>query len=225
MTNASLSPDLPPYDFRHLSNRYPTAAKLRLWNNQWRDCRKCPQCTAAAYGSVTGEGCAASKTLFIGEAPGAVELTWSRPFIGRAGRLLRYGLLGEDICKQIFLTNILACRPPQNRNPETEEIANCLPRLQALLTILQPRRIFVIGRIAEASFELLNTDYEPTFLYHPAFLLRNGVTVEQLQHPDDSHCWGSNKIATILGDYREVAKMIKQDNMKGKPHGVKTRST
>jgi uracil-DNA glycosylase len=138
---------------------------------------------------VFGEGNRNADLVIVGEAPGANEDLQGKPFVGRAGLLLTemlkaIGLKREDI----FITNILKSRPPNNRDPKPEEIANCTPFLDRQLMLLKPKLMVAVGRIA-AQY-LLNTN-EPmnklrgrqfTFrdtgtpllvTYHPAYLLRS----------------------------------------------------
>ncbi len=142
---------------------------------------------------VPGEGNPQAELVFIGEAPGADEDAQGKPFVGRAGKKLNdiiasMGLRREDV----FIANILKCRPPGNRSPKAEEIIKCLPYLKRQLEVIKPRVIVALG--AHAAKTLLQTDESigklrgkfhdyclspdkppiklmPT--YHPAYLLRN----------------------------------------------------
>ena len=125
--------------------------------------------------------------MFIGEAPGRDEDLQGEPFVGRSGQLLTkiigaIGLTREDV----YIANILKCRPPQNRDPAGGEVAACEPHLKRQLAIIHPRVICCLGRIAAQT--LLNTDLSLKRLresvhfyagipvmatYHPAALLRN----------------------------------------------------
>jgi DNA polymerase len=149
-------------------------------------CRRCPLARTRTN-VVFGEGNPKAKLMFIGEAPGADEDEQGRPFVGRAGQLLTkiieaMGLEREDV----FIANILKCRPPGNRNPLPTEIANCSPYLLRQVELIKPKVICALGKFAAQT--LLNTetpisrlrgnfyDYHGTKLmptYHPAYLLRN----------------------------------------------------
>jgi uracil-DNA glycosylase family 4 len=157
--------------------------------------RRCSQCDLAAMrtNAVPGEGKANASIVFVGEGPGADEDAQGRPFVGRAGKLLdkiidACGLKRTDV----FICNILKCRPPDNRDPGAEEIISCLPYLQRQLELINPRIIVALG--AHAARTLLNTnksigqlrgqfhEYYPGLgrapiklmaTYHPAYLLRN----------------------------------------------------
>jgi uracil-DNA glycosylase family 4 len=149
-------------------------------------CVKCPL-AKTRINVVFGEGNPKAKLMFIGEAPGADEDEQARPFVGRAGQLLTkiieaMGLKREDV----YIANILKCRPPENRNPLPEEIECCSPYLLEQVRIIGPKVICALGKFSSQT--LLNTetpisqlrgnfhDYHGTKLmptYHPAYLLRN----------------------------------------------------
>lgn len=157
-----------------------------------RQCHKC-DLGSQRTNAVPGEGHPKARIMFVGEAPGADEDAQGRPFIGRAGQLLEKiiiacGLKREDV----FIGNILKCRPPGNRDPRPEEIVSCLPYLQRQIESIEPEIIVALG--AHAARTLLNTNKPigqlrghfqeyvagigrpPVKLmatYHPAYLLRN----------------------------------------------------
>ena len=139
--------------------------------------------------TVFGVGHPAADWLIIGEAPGADEDRKGEPFVGRAGQLLTNMLRAIGLAREeVFIANILKCRPPRNRDPQQHEIACCRPYLRQQIEFIQPKIILTVGRIAAQS--LLNTDtpigrmrgkkytYEDTQIpvvatYHPAYLLRS----------------------------------------------------
>jgi len=149
-------------------------------------CRKC-QLGHSRLHSVPGEGDPRAGMVVVGEAPGATEDETGRPFVGRAGQLLNdilkaIGLKREDV----FICNVLKCRPPGNRDPEPLEVAACSPYLHRQLELLGPRVILAMGRPAahallgsNASLNELRGKLHryrgiPTIVtYHPAALLRN----------------------------------------------------
>lgn len=157
-----------------------------------RQCRKC-QLGSQRTHAVPGEGNPRSRILFVGEAPGADEDTQGRPFVGRAGQLLDKIIEACGLKRnEVFIANILKCRPPDNRDPRPEEIINCLPHLQRQIEIINPEIIVAVG--AHAARTLLNTNKPigqlrgefheycggigrpPIKLmatYHTAYLLRN----------------------------------------------------
>jgi uracil-DNA glycosylase len=136
---------------------------------------------------VFGVGHAQADLVFVGEAPGADEDAQGEPFVGRAGQLLTRMIEAIDLRREeVYICNVLKCRPPNNRTPETDEIASCEPFLIAQLKAIKPKLICALGAIAASN--LLKTkvplgklrgkfhDYHGIPLlvtYHPAYLLRN----------------------------------------------------
>jgi uracil-DNA glycosylase len=163
------------------------------------------ECDKCALGKsrtkfVFGAGNVDAPLMIIGEAPGAEEDAQGLPFVGAAGRLLTELLtaVALDRKKDVFITNILKCRPPDNRTPDAVEVAACLPLLQKQIQVIAPRLLLLLGRIA--AHALLDTadsigklrgrihDYSgiPVIVtYHPAAILRNpeyrGPTMDDLQ--------------------------------------------
>jgi DNA polymerase len=136
---------------------------------------------------VFGVGNSAADWMIIGEAPGAEEDRRGEPFVGRAGKLLDEMLLAVGQRRRdVFIANILKCRPPNNRDPSAEESASCRPYLQRQIELVQPKIILAVGRIAAQ--QLLQSDAPVGRLrgkvhdldriplvvtYHPAYLLRS----------------------------------------------------
>ncbi len=168
------------------------AAELEKIADEVCRCRKCGL-GSVRTNTVPGEGNANARIMFIGEAPGADEDAQGRPFVGRAGQLLDRVIEACGLKRsEVFIGNILKCRPPENRDPAAEEIISCLPYLQRQIEIINPEIIVALG--AHAARTLLNTTksigqlrgqfYEyyaglgrpPIKLmatYHTAYLLRN----------------------------------------------------
>ena len=148
------------------------------------DCKLRAGCTQTVFG-VGGEK---AEWLFVGEAPGADEDALGEPFVGQAGKLLDSMLLAIKLKrgKNVFITNVVKCRPPDNRNPASDEIAQCLPYLQRQIELIKPKLIVALGKVASnsllgkdktlASLRGKLHDYNGTPLivtYHPAYLLRS----------------------------------------------------
>ena len=151
-------------------------------------CTACAELCKTRTQTVFGVGNTSAEWLVIGEAPGAEEDRQGEPFVGRAGQLLNAMLLAIGLPReQVFIANILKCRPPGNRDPKPEEVSRCLPYLSNQIALLKPRIILAVGRIAAQN--LLATDAplarlrgklhsfgEPAtpmvVTYHPAYLLR-----------------------------------------------------
>ena len=157
------------------------------------DCRRCPL-HSTRHSLVFGEGNPEADLVFVGEAPGADEDAQGRPFVGRAGQLLTkiIGAMGMQR-EEVYICNILKCRPPGNRNPQPEEITPCEPFLIRQLGAIRPRVICALGTFAahtllksEAPISVLRGRFHsyqgiplmPT--YHPAYLLRNPGAKKQV---------------------------------------------
>ena len=157
-------------------------------------CERCPQLAATRTQTVFGVGSPTARLLFVGEAPGADEDRLGEPFVGRAGMLLTdmitkgMGLTREEV----YIANILKSRPPENRSPAPEEIANCLPYLERQIAIIRPEFLCLLGKVAASV--LLETALPLSRLrarwhryrgiativtYHPAYLLRNPASKKE----------------------------------------------
>ncbi len=148
-------------------------------------CRLCGLCETRTQ-TVFGTGDRRARLMVIGEAPGAEEDRQGEPFVGRAGQLLNSMLRACGFERgDVFIANVLKCRPPQNRDPSDEEAARCLPYLRRQIALVGPAAILCVGRIAAQ--RLLGTelalarlrgrvhtlDGVPVIVtYHPAYLLR-----------------------------------------------------
>ena len=158
-------------------------------------CTACTLCEGRKN-TVFGVGDEVADWMIIGEAPGAEEDARGEPFVGQAGRLLDSMLAALDMKREVnvYIANVLKCRPPGNRNPEPLEVAQCSPHLLRQVALIQPKLIILMGRFAAQT--LLGTDasiaslrgrlhqYQGTpaiVTYHPAYLLRN--------LPDKAKAW------------------------------------
>jgi uracil-DNA glycosylase family 4 len=127
-------------------------AALRQIANEVRDCTRCRLHQQRTH-SVPGEGNPDTEVVFVGEGPGFNEDLAGRPFVGRAGGFLvkllaAVGWRREDV----FITNVVKCRPPENRDPQPDEIAACAPFLQRQLATLDPALVVTLGRYSMATF-------------------------------------------------------------------------
>lgn len=166
-----------------------------------RVCRNC-RLAATRTNAVPGEGEPETEVVFVGEAPGRTEDQLGRPFVGRAGDLLvkLVGTLGWRR-SEVFITNIVKCRPPENRDPEPDEIAACAPYLQRQLAALDPALVVTLGRFSMGHFRpgeritQIHGTHVPAnpgtgaraalafALYHPAAALRS-ADVERQSYVD-----------------------------------------
>ena len=162
--------------------------ELEVIRQEVANCTRCAELAATRTQTVFGVGNPAARLCFFGEAPGADEDRQGEPFVGRAGRLLDdiitkgMGLRREDV----YILNVLKCRPPGNRNPSPEEVGNCFQFFERQLEAIQPEFLCCLGAVA--AMNLLQTT-EPIgrlrgrfhnyrgirviATYHPAYLLRN----------------------------------------------------
>lgn len=112
------------------------------------NCQRCPLCQTRTQ-TVPGEGSLQARLMIIGEGPGADEDRYGRPFIGRAGQLLDQMLDAIDLKREdIYITNIVKCRPPQNRTPKDEEAQACLGYLYRQIEMVNPRILLLMGATA-----------------------------------------------------------------------------
>lgn len=184
-------------------------ANLDELHEQVLACTACGLCGGRRH-AVFGHGGQPTRWLVVGEAPGEQEDRQGQPFVGRSGQLLDAMLsaVGMSRERDVFIANVIKCRPPGNRNPKPEEIAACSPYLMRQIALLKPERILVLGRFAAQT--LLGTDATigslrgrvhqmktdegreiPVIVsYHPAYLLRSPV--------EKARAWQDLKLATRL---------------------------
>jgi DNA polymerase len=178
------------------------ARAARIAMLEWRDfAADVDACTACGLArsrkkSVPGVGDAKAEWLFVGEAPGSEEDARGEPFVGQAGKLLdnMVAALGMKRGENVYIANVLKCRPPNNRTPEPREVEACRPYLDRQIALIRPGLIVALGKSAAAT--LLDTDATIASLrgrvhryagvplvvtYHPAYLLRN--------LPDKAKAW------------------------------------
>jgi len=170
-----------------------TAPSLAVIQDELGDCTRCGL-SQGRNNIVFGEGNPHADLVFVGEAPGEQEDRQGKPFVGRAGQLLTKIIEAMGLNRQdVYICNILKCRPPGNRNPRPEEIVACEPFLIKQLEALQPKVICALGGFAAKT--LLKRDTPITVLrgkfhsyrginlmptYHPAYLLRNPSAKKQV---------------------------------------------
>jgi DNA polymerase len=182
---AGLSYDPPGGDL-FSNDPVPQAGSLEAIAQLVAGCTKCRLCEGRRH-TVPGEGAAAARLVVVGEGPGRVEDETGRPFVGPAGELLTKILGAIELPRErVFICNVVKCRPPENRLPQFDEIAACVPYLFRQIDIVKPSVILAMGGTAAQT--LLNTKQSLGSLrnfvhrfrgiplivtYHPAALLRN----------------------------------------------------
>jgi len=172
-----------------------------------RECRLCSG-LCGRTNAVPGEGPPRVELMFVGEAPGADEDQTGRPFVGRAGQLLTKMIEAIKFRREdVFIANVLKCRPPDNRPPQPDEVANCFPFLSRQIALLRPQIVCTLGLHASQTvlaskasmgqlrgrvFELGSSGTKVVPTYHPAYLLRSPG--EKVKAWEDL-----KKVAALLG--------------------------
>ncbi len=187
--------------------------KLKILTESWdvnlkeleekiKNCKKC-RLSEARNNAVPGEGGFEKKILIVGEAPGYWEDLQGRPFVGRAGKLLEKLLAEIGLSrKDVYITNVVKCRPPNNRTPYEDEIKACLPWLELQIELLKPRIILTLGAVSgKTLFEKFNLEWKGMrqenakhylvstlfgsfhliAAYHPAAVLRNPKLLPEIR--------------------------------------------
>lgn len=159
------------------------------WEGLWAEIAACDKCRLCETRNnvVPGEGDPKARLMFIGEGPGRDEDLQGRPFVGRSGELLTRMIAAIGMERsEVYICNVVKCRPPQNRNPEPDEAAACMNYLRAQFALVRPQVVVLLGKVAcryvlkeEISvmrehgrwYERKGTWFMPTF--HPSALLRD----------------------------------------------------
>lgn len=176
---------------------------MEMVDQKWEDlqdrctgCRECSLCETRTN-VVFGKGARDAKILFVGEAPGESEDKEGLPFVGRSGKLLDKFLNAVDFSfdKNIYIANILKCRPPKNRDPNADEQEMCIKYLREQTRLLDPKIIVCLGRIAAA--KIIKPDFKITS-EHGKWFVRNGVYMTAIYHPSALLRDPSKKADTLL---------------------------
>ena len=177
----------PLADLMKLNPTNDPSAALRLIREDIGDCTRCRLHKQGRTQIVFGVGNPSAELMFIGEAPGADEDERGEPFVGRAGQLLTNMIKAMGLSREeVYIANIIKCRPPNNRTPERDECETCSPFLMRQIEAVAPKAIVALGAVAAKTLLAINApmselrgrwyDFRGTKLavtYHPAFLLRD----------------------------------------------------
>ncbi len=187
---------MPIYEYKRImdndpikSQRIKTIDDLLKVRKDLGDCRRC-QLSQERTNIVFGEGNPFSELMFVGEGPGQREDELGRPFVGRSGELLDAGLKHNELTREdVYITNIVKCRPPDNRNPAFREMGTCTPFLYDQIRAIQPKCIITLGKVPaeyltgqkiSITKESGTIKKSPVFpdifiipILHPAYILRN----------------------------------------------------
>jgi len=185
------------------------------WSSLQKEVQACQRCVLfkSRTQTVFGSGNVQAELLLIGEAPGAEEDRLGQPFVGKAGKLLDAMLFAIGLERdQVYICNVLKCRPPNNRNPQTAEVESCASFLSTQVELIKPKVILALGRFAahsllqtgapvykmrESNNVLPGTEIPVVVTYHPASLLRNP---EQKALSWQDLCKVNELLGTIDGD-------------------------
>jgi uracil-DNA glycosylase family 4 len=187
------APKISTSTLNYLDSRPSGFASLEDLRKYIGDCKRC-KLGDGRTNLVFGEGSPEARLVFVGEGPGREEDQAGYPFVGEAGRLLTKIIKAMGLSREeVYICNVVKCRPPKNRDPEEDEIETCLPFLKAQLNLIRPQVICTLGRIAAQA--LLGREFKITrergrwhsFMdiplmptYHPAYLLRNPSAKRQV---------------------------------------------
>ncbi len=153
------------------------------WTELENACKNCTACPLheSRTNCVFGTGNKEARLMFVGEAPGEKEDLSGIPFVGAAGKLLDKYLAAVDIPREdVYIANILKCRPPKNRDPKPSEEDACIGYLREQVKLIRPRIIVCLGRIA--AMRLISPDYKIT-KEHGTFVHKGGFTITAVYHP------------------------------------------
>ena len=181
--------------------------KLKELYLEIRDCQRCGLCKSRTK-FVFGSGSAYAEVMFVGEAPGKNEDLQGLPFVGQAGKLLDelLGFIGFDR-SEVFIANVLKCRPPGNRDPQLEEINICKDHLMEQIKIIDPKVICTLGKFSTQL--LLNTDKGITGLRGKVFRIDNHI-IMPINHPAAA-LYMPSKMEILKQDFQKIKKLIVSD--------------
>ena len=178
------------------------------WETLKADCLACSRCELCKTRTnvVFGQGVPDAEVLFVGEGPGANEDEQGLPFVGKSGQLLDHYLEAVDLSrdKNVYIANIVKCRPPQNRDPLPEESAACMPWLRQQFQLIRPKIVVCLGRVAAQRM------LDPGFSIsrdHGKFFDKQGTLFMATYHPAALLRYPDNKPA-VFGDFVALRQKI-----------------
>jgi DNA polymerase len=180
------------------------------WDSLRQRCNACQKCALADTRThvAFGVGPENAQVMLVGEGPGEQEDLQGEPFVGRGGQLLdeMLSLVGLDRRENVYIANVVKCRPPQNRDPLNLEQDACIGYLRQQIDLLQPRIIVCLGRVA--ANRLIHTDYKIT-QEHGQWVEKDGVTMTSIYHPAALLRDPSKKPETFV-DLKSIQRKIRQ---------------
>ena len=187
-------------------------SELEELHQQIAGCTSCELCRNRTN-AVPGEGPPNAEILFVGEAPGFNEDQQGRPFVGAAGRYLEQLIASIGLTReQVFITNVVKCRPPDNRDPFPGEIDACRAYLERQIELIRPKIIVSLGRYSLAWFFPKDTIGK----VHGQAKVRDGVYFMPMYHPAAAlHAGNMRKV--IEEDFRKIPKVLEEVSARGGP--------
>ncbi|MCH8022681.1 MAG: uracil-DNA glycosylase [Thaumarchaeota archaeon] len=178
--------------------------------NEVRNCRLCNLCKERKH-AVPGEGSSNADLLFVGEGPGRSEDEQGRPFVGSAGKVLSKLLDSIGLSREeVFITNVVKCRPPENRKPQVDEVTKCRSYLEKQIETIRPKLICVLGATAlEALIGESNLSTQ-----HGKLITRRGLKMFVMYHPA-SALYNNKMEAVMMEDIRSLLGVLKKMNEGG----------
>lgn len=173
-----------------------------------QECLGCTGCALAEtrHNIVFGDGSENAKLMFIGEAPGEQEDLQGLPFVGRAGKLLDDMLAMFDLRREdVYIANIVKCRPPKNRDPLPQEREACAPWIRQQLALIRPRLLVCLGRLAAMRF--IDPDYRIS-RQHGQWITRDGMEITAIYHPA-ALLRDPRRRPEAFDDMQEIARRLK----------------
>lgn len=179
--------------------------ELQALQHECLACRRCGLCETR-HSVVFGQGTAHAEVMLVGEGPGANEDEQGLPFVGKSGQLLDHYLEAVDLSrdKNVYIANIVKCRPPQNRDPLPEESAACMPWLRQQFQLIRPKIVVCLGRVAAQRM------LDPGFSIsrdHGKFFDKQGTLFMATYHPAALLRYPDNKPA-VFGDFVALRQKI-----------------
>lgn len=179
--------------------------ELQALQQECLACHRCGLCETR-HSVVFGQGSAHAEVMLVGEGPGANEDEQGLPFVGKSGQLLDHYLQAVDLSrdKNVYIANIVKCRPPQNRDPLPEESAACMPWLRQQFQLIRPKIVVCLGRVAAQRM------LDPSFSIsrdHGKFFDKQGTLFMATYHPAALLRYPDNKPA-VFGDFVALRQKI-----------------
>jgi len=185
-------------------NEYDKRERLKEFYLKIKDCSRC-ELSKSRTKFVFGSGSAYASVMFVGEAPGRNEDLQGLPFVGQAGKLLDelLGMIGFDR-SEVFIANILKCRPPGNRDPKIDEINTCKDYLLEQIKIIDPKVICTLGKFSTQL--LLNTNKGISSLRGKVYKINNRL-IMPINHPAAA-LYTPSKMEILRQDFQKIKKLI-----------------